>query len=210
MNINNIINFFQTLGITMKIDESGNVLFIDNMSQEKMDTFYTTNPTPFLSKDEMDYEVTLNKLLAGGRVRVTSNKHWLMFKLEHPIIDRKRTQDVVIAKMEYANAENGVVKETYSFSFNDGRDSSVSITSTKGDNSVYDMCMFSSGDVEFKKDGKVGYFNGGYDENYDLSKSEMSDILAQVDLSLVIADYYSPLFPNMRQSLEQAKQSRTL
>ena len=72
------------------------------------------------------------------------------------------------------------------------------------------ICMFSSGDVEFKKDGKVGYFNGGYDENYDLSKSEMSDILAQVDLSLVIADYYSPLFPNMRQSLEQAKQSRTL
>ena len=210
MNIDNIISFFQTLGITMKIDESGNVLFIDNMLQEKMNAFYTTNPTPFLSNDEMDYEVTLNKILAGGKVRVTSNNHWLMFKLEHPIIDRKRTQDVVIAKMDYANAENGVVKETYSFSFADGRDPSVSITSTKGDNSVYDMCMFSSGDVEFKKDGKVGYFNGGYDENYDLSKSEMSDILAQVDLSLFIADYYSPLFPNMKQSLEQAKQSRTL
>lgn len=210
MNLNNVINFFQTLGITMKIDDNGNIMFVDNVSQQKMQAFYTTNPTSFLSKNDIDYDININKVLSGGRVRISSNNYGLMFRLTNPTIDRKHTNDIVIEKMDYAKVENGTVKEIYSMSFNEGRDPFVSITSTKNNNEVYCIHMFSSGDLKFQKDVKVGYFNGSYEEDSDLSKSEMMDILNEVDLSYVIADYYSPLFPNMKNSIEQAKQNRIL
>ena len=210
MSLDNIIKFFETLGITMIIDGNGNISFCDKKTQEKMECFYTTYPLPMIPANEIDYDVTLEKIIWGGRVKAKSSSKVLMFGLTTPVIDRKRTNDVIIGRMEFADIKNGVVTNGCRVQFADGRDACVSVSTADNNRNVYETIMFSSGDVEFKKNGASGYFNESFEEGYGLNKDDMIEVLNSTYLLTDIADYYSPLFPNMKSSIEKASESKTI
>ena len=210
MNLDNIIKLFESMGITMVIDENNRIAFYDSETKEKMESFYTMNPLPFLSNDDIDHEVTLDKLMKGGRVKTASKNRTLRFELTTPVINRQRTNNIIISEMDFANAENGIVTNGCHVEFEEGRDPFVSVSTVNSNRDIYKTTMFSSGDVELKKNETVGYFNESFDEGYDLSKDDMIDVLNSTYLLTDISDYYSPLFPNMKNSIDKAKQSKTL
>ena len=72
------------------------------------------------------------------------------------------------------------------------------------------MTLYSSGDIRFKTNAGVGFFIETFDEGYGLSKDEMVEVLNNTFLLEDIVDYYSSLFPNIKASLEQAKQAKTI
>ena len=209
MNLRNIIEFFQTLGITMVIDEKGDITLIDNKSQEKMKSYCINNPTIVLSSNDIENDLNVIKLLSGGRIKATSNNYALMFKLKHPVIDGKSVSDIVIAEMKYAIAENGVVKELYSISLDDDRNTNVSIDVSK-ENNIYGIRLFLNGDIGFIKDRKVGYYYGTFDEDYSLKKEEMMEVLNYAKLVEEIANYYSPIFSDAKENIINAKKTKEL
>ena len=168
-----------------------------------MESFYTMNPLPFLSNDDIDYEVTLDKLMKGGRVKTASKNRALRFGLTTPVINRQRTNNIIISEMDFANAENGIVTNGCHVEFEEGRDPFVSVSTVNSNKDIYKTTMFSSGDVELKKNNTVGYFNESFDEGYDFSKDDMIDVLNSTYLLTDISDYYSPLFPNMKNSIDK-------
>lgn len=210
MNLDNIIKLFESMGITMVIDENNRIAFYDSETNEKMESFYTMNPLPFLSNDDIDYEVTLDKLMKGGRVKTASKNRALRFGLTTPVINRQRTNNIIISEMDFANAENGIVTNGCHVKFEEGRNPFVSVSTVNSNRDIYKTTMFSSGDVELKKNNTVGYFNESFDEGYDLGKDDMIDVLNNTYLLTDISGYYSPLFPNMKNSIDKAKQSKTL
>ena len=211
MNLDNIIKLFESLGITMVIDEKNRITFYDSETKEKMESFYTMNPLPFLSNDDIDYEVTLDKLMKDGRVKTASKNKSLRFGLTTPIINRQRTNNIIISEMDFANVENGKVTNVCHVEFGEGRDPFVTVSTVNSNRDKYETTMFSSGDLKLKKNETVGYyFDELFDEGYDLSKDDMIDVLNSTYLLTDISDYYSPLFPNMKNSIGKAKQSKTL
>ena len=208
MGIQNIIEFFNGLGIQMLIDENGKMTFIDTKSNTKMNAFYTRNPLPILGNEDMDYDISLDKIMRGGRIISKSSDYHLSFRVTNPIIDRKRTDDIIIDYMEYATAENGIVNEGTIVSFENGRNSNVSIE-TNNQQGYSKLVMFSDGQIMFSKDGKVGYYDEGYDD-YQLSEQEMRNILSNSSLVVSLSDYYLPLFPNMKESITNASKSKSL
>lgn len=209
MNIQNMIKLFSRLGIQMVIDENGKMTFFDTKTNTQMKAFCTKNPIPILGYDDIDYDVSLDKAMRGGRIISNSSNYSLSFRLTNPIIDRKRTGDVIIDYMEYATAENGVVIEETTVSFQDGRYSNVSIE-TNNQQGYSKLVMFSNGQIMFSQEGEVGYYDEGYDEGYELSKQEMKNILNNSSLANLVSDYYSPIFPKMKESIVAASKSRTL
>lgn len=211
MNLDNIINFFEMLGITMVIDENNKINFYDSQTKEKMDCFCTTNPFHLLTKDDINYDVTLDKLMKGVRVKTASKSKGLCFNLTIPIIDRKRTNDIIIREMEFATAENGIVTNGCRVKFEGGRYPYVSISTTTKNRDVCKTTMWSNGDIEFEKNQNYGYFNESFDEEESyLSKDAMIEVLDNTYLLSEVSDYYSPLFPNMKNSVNKAKQSKEL
>lgn len=208
MGIQNMIEFFNRLGIQMLIGENGKMTFIDTKTNTKMDAFYTKNPLPILGNDDMDYDISLDKVMRGGRIISKSNNYGLSFRVTNPIIDRKRTDDVIIDYMEYATAENGVIVEGTTVSFKNGRNSNVSIE-TNNQQGYSKLVMFCDGQIMFSQEGKVGYYDAGYDE-YQLSEQEMRNILNNSSLANSVSDYYSPIFPKMKESIISASKSRIL
>lgn len=209
MNIQNMIELFSRLGIQMVIDENGKMTFFDTKTNTQMKAFYTKSPLPILGNDDMDYDVSLDKAMRGGRIISKSSNYGLSFRLTNPIIDRKRTDDVIIDYMEYTTAENGVVIEGTTVSFENGRNSNVSIE-TNNQQGYSKLVMFSDGQIMFSQEGKVGYYDEGYDDEYQLSEQEMKNILNNSSLANSVSDYYSPIFPKMKESIVTASKSRTL
>ena len=209
MNIQNMIELFSRLGIQMLIDEKGKMTFFDIETNTQMKAFYTKNPLSILENDDMDYDVSLDKVMKGGRIISKSSNHDLSFRLTNPIIDRKKTDDVIIDYMEYVTAENGVVIEATTVSFKSGRNSNVSIE-TNNQQGYSKLVMFSDGQIMFSQEGKVGYYDEGYDAGYQLSEQEMKNILNSSSLANSVSDYYSPIFPKMKESIISASKSRTL
>ncbi len=210
MNIDNIIKFFEILGIKMVVDENNKITFYDSETKEIMNSFYTKSPLDLLSADEMDYDISLDKLIKGGRVKATSKNRIVRFGLTTPVINRERTNSIVISEMDFASLKNGIVTNGCHTEFEDGRDPYVSVSTVDINKNVYKTTMFSSGDVELKRNEMVGYFNGTYEEEHELSKEDMTDVLDNTYLLSDIATYYSALFPNMKNSIDKAKQSRTI
>ena len=210
MNLDNVIKLFESIGIMMVIDENNKMAFYDVETQEKMECFYTKSPLALLSNDEIDYDVSLDKLIKGGRVSATSKQRTIKFGLTVPSINSQRTNDVIISKMLFANTENGIVTNGCYTEFKSGRDPYVSVTTVDVNKNVYSTTMFSSGDVELKRNEEVGYFNDTFEEGYDLSKDDMINVLNNTYLLSNISNYYSPLFPKMKNSIDKAKHSRSL
>ena len=70
MNLDNIIKLFESLGITMVIDEKNRITFYDSETKEKMESIYTMSPLPILFAGDFDYEVTLDKLMRKSKNRI--------------------------------------------------------------------------------------------------------------------------------------------
>ena len=215
MNLNNIIKLFESIGITMIIDENNKITFYDSETKEKMETFFINNtardPGAFLSSDDKDYDVSLNKLMQGKKIKTSSKSNSLLFKVTHPIIDGERTDNIIINEMEFVKVKNGIVEDKCYIKYDEDRVSNyISISTTNSNKDVYETLLFSDGNVRLEKNGNIGWFNETFDENYYLSKDDMIDVLNNTNLLSEVSDYYSKLFPNIKNSIDKAKQSRKL
>ena len=210
MNLDNIIKLFESLGITMVIGER--ISFYDSETKEKMECFCTKSPEGvYLETPDIDREITLDKLLKDRRVIAKSRNKSLRFRLTTPIISRKRTNDVIISKMDFYRGESCIPINRCCVEYEELGENIVSVSSFNSNRDSYKTIMYSSGDIEFDKNGNRGYFDGtAYEEGADLSTDDMREVLDSTYLLSEISEYYSPLFPNMKASIDKAKQSRTI
>ena len=209
MNLDNIIEFLKLLGIKMTVDNN-RMLFYDSETNERIESYYNTAPLPFYANDVWDHDITLDKVLKIGRVHLIAKDKVLAFGLTYPIINRRCIDTIIISKMDFSILEDEKVINRCSVEFKEGRSPSVEIISRKSEDEEYKMTLYSSGDIRFKTNAGVGFFIETFDEGYGLSKDEMVEVLNNTFLLEDIVDYYSSLFPNIRASVEQAKQAKTI
>ena len=176
--------------------DNNRMLFYDSETNERIESYYNTAPLPFYANDVWDHDITLDKVLAFG--------------LTYPIINRRCIDTIIISKMDFSILEDEKVINRCSVEFKEGRSPSVEIISRKSEDEEYKMTLYSSGDIRFKTNAGVGFFIETFDEGYGLSKDEMVEVLNNTFLLEDIVEYYSSLFPNIKASVEQAKQAKTI
>ena len=102
--------------------------------------------------------------------------------------------------MEYATIENGNVTGLTTLKYENGgypKDSNITLE-TKNQQGFSKLVMFSDGKIRASQNG---------DNN--LSKQEMISILNNNHANSV-SDYYSPIYPRIKESIVNASKSKTL
>ena len=207
MNIQSTIEFLKLLGFKLVIDNN-KMIFYDNETNDMIESFYNNVPLPYYADDVWDTDVTLDKILKGGRVQLVTKEKVLAFGLTYPIINRKRIDSIFISKMDYSKLNDGKIVNKCYVRFDESRNSFVEIISYNNDGVEYKTAMFSNGDIRFIKDRRTGYVLDSFDDGFELSRDEMVEVLDNTFILDEITNYYSLLLPNIKDSIKRVKQAK--
>lgn len=184
------------------------MIFYDSETNDMIESFYNNVPLPYYADDVWDTDVTLDKILKGGRVQLVTKEKVLAFGLTYPIINRKRIDSIFISKMDYSKLNDGKIVNKCYVRFDESRNSFVEIISYNNDGVEYKTDMFSNGDIRFIKDRRTGYVLDSFDDGFELSRDEMVEVLDNTFILDEITNYYSLLLPNIKDGIKRVKQAK--
>lgn len=136
MNIQSTIEFLKLLGFKLVIDNN-KMIFYDSETNDMIESFYNNVPLPYYADDVWETDVTLDKILKGGRVQLVTKEKVLAFGLTYPIINRKRIDSIFISKMDYSKLNDGKIVNKCYVRFDESRNSFVEIISYNNDGVEY-------------------------------------------------------------------------
>ena len=189
MNLNDIFSVFGQLGVKCVVDNN-KATFFDEESDLQMEIW--EDKTKELSLDNLQmsryYTLTLE-----------SPSKMLRFQLTNPRIDGKKDESQVITKRTcYGSGEDLHIVDLVP-----GRNIAFEV---KTDYLDGDVIRVASGNyIYFNINNKVGFYDNGYDESYELSETEMSKALNSSEEIQIFSEYYGKIYPELLKTLQSAE-----
>ena len=213
MNLNEVQEILDKIGVKMEIGENGQLKLFDNVNNIEMSVKLQYLPgSRNLSAIGIPYLEPLMGYIHDDNVLVGSSPFLgVNFSLNYPIVNGQKSEEKIALK------DIGYLRKDQDLGYNisvsrDGNDMAIVTKNGSVSDENYSEIKINArnNEIVFKKQSKYGaFFEGEYDlEDSDLSYDEIVDIIKSNELLALVSDYYSNLYPDLAPSLEMLSKMR--
>lgn len=192
MNLNDIFSVFGQLGVKCVVDNN-KATFYDAESGLQMEIW-----------EDKTKELSLDNLQMGRyyTLALKSPGKMLRFQLINPRIDGKKDESqVILERVCYGSGEDLHIVDLVP-----GKNIAFEVKTAVSGRLGEDVIRVESGNyIYFDINNKSGVYDNGYEEGWDLSETEMSEVLNSSKEIQIFSEYYGKIYPELLGTLQSAK-----